>query len=674
MKNLIKSLTVLGLILNVSAANAGFLDGLKNIGKGVTEVAVGIVDTAVSTTTNAYQVAKEGASHVISTTNSVVVTTNVNTGVVGRDRGGELSSPAAPDVYGERRPLVGGRSDVRRRVARTDVQLQRQDIRNRQGFSRYQNQRIRTGQADEKVSADYVAFMVEFSEKLSGLRKTCNGFDDGEKHQSCTDYYVTPKGKYDVVEVESYRITRTIKDPAFKSRLLLECCACPVNAEDFVSWTNGIMSVLNDDLVKANALYEHRRKYYTFLSTWEKWQQQYEKLLARFKIRDVSLVFVDCKDSFDAIGEGNDNPASYQFLGRVKTAFACDGKYAFKCPRTADGLKTWMESIRVAYMEKSKPYYAKIKAVETGLKELSAAMAIANDPKVSNATDIIAYSVVDRKGFEVYQKELKGAVSEGRQLPKTVDTYLDDDTLMASLNTVVARVNSINGKAAKISAELRQRAMLTEELVKHWRAGCSTTNVPSVMGIEPGTTLYAAAPKIVSAEIVKEDEGRYRKCVLGSVAQLPALRDVFLEFHATSSTQDMCMVRGWFSFNKDMPYQAVVDKYVRTLSKDAKRTVEKRVVGYEVEELRTRNAWAAWQFDYHTKRGKLLSEEGQSARAEKQMAVRNDLIERYSIQPTIVSTTTLSADGYEVVVNSDPREKNAENVTVTDKILLSKLK
>ena len=134
------------------------------------------------------------------------------------------------------------------------------------------------------------------------------------------------------------------------------------------------------------------------------------------------------------------------------------------------------------------------------------------------------------------------------------------------------------------------------------------------------------------------------------------------------------MVRGWFSFNKDMPYQAVVDKYVRTLSKDAKRTVEKRVVGYEVEELRTRNAWAAWQFDYHTKRGKRLSEKGQSAGAEKQMAVRNDLIERYSIQPTIVSTTTLSADEYEVVINSDPREKNAENVTVTDKILLSKLK
>ena len=98
---------------------------------------------------------------------------------------------------------------------------------------------------------------------------------------------------------------------------------------------------------------------------------------------------------------------------------------------------------------------------------------------------------------------------------------------------------------------------------------------------------------------------------------------------------------------------------------DADEKEERIVTGYKLDASNL-SSWAIYQYDYFTSR--------MNNGDEKASRGREDVVCRYSIKPYAQTTTTISCDGYDIVVKTDEKGERIVSVKVIDMVIYSELK
>ena len=548
--------------------------------------------------------------------------------------------------------------------------LQTESARIRVGASR--NTSLKSQFADVELSNRYVSFLRQFEDAREDFRQMAKKVCDSKNYQSRDDYYISPRGVYETVRVRSDYVTtgRRVRDVGFKSKILVDECSCPRAERDFIAWTNDILSTLNQDVKTIKMVVERREPFYAFLPEWEKLQLDYESLLKRFGIANAE--FLGVRATGEEVGNEQDSRHSYLFKNRLKAFFGCK-KGDYICPGTKEELAKWIADIRALYDQKSAGYRARVADVENELASIGAGSDVAEGESKDGSGDFAALLLEDHDGFFALQKAVKAILDAGKELPREVDAYLADEARLNELRNVSAKVRAVNDKVAQAVSNLHARVKAAEVAVLAARGGTPVTNGMHIAGCEFGATRYSLAKTISEGKYqVESFANGMMSYTLESVSKYPAIGNVQLVFAQTALTQDMYLVEGAYEFKEEIPYEEVVRSYKSRLSQKPHENVEKKIVGYQVDELRSRNPWAAWQYNYYAKREHELSGMGDVDGAAKQRKVRQSVVDRYSVKPLIVSVTTLSADGYEMEVWSDVKEQNAMKVFIRDKVLMPK--
>ena len=531
--------------------------------------------------------------------------------------------------------------------------------------------------ADEKTSEAYGEVWKSFETKTTLINDLKKRLNDDVDYQLKQVYEISPKDKYEVIRVKSEVIQFSGVNSGLKSRLMREGCLCPKSASDFNAWTNAMFSVIDADICKLKTTIMRRIKFYEFLNQWAKMQADYSKLLSLFDIVDVELLTADMDGDVDLVGEVEGCSIRRDFYPVLRKHFNTGNfKFAFKCPRTDAALESWIGKVSKQYESKSAEYRARIDEVEKELHAFKSFASVLRDKNGSFA-DIGALSIADPVKFDELSGRMMDLVDKGKLMPLEIKPYLSNEQLKGKLEALVKSMDEISKVAAATMKEFEQQGIASDALYAEWHRDISLTNVPGVAGVGLGSSLYLASkkllPNVARVCVFAEQDASYRgQCSysFNSISQFPALENIYYEFGGNSKIQGLCFVKGGYSFKDEMPYKDVVASYHKRMPQQPNEIVEKKIVGHDINELRSRSRWAAWQVDYYTRRTENTTQDMQK----KQIAAKDDIIRRYRARPLIVSTTTLKAAGYEVQIISDVNEVNAKSVLMKDDIALLKLK
>lgn len=690
-------------ILSNTVANAGLFDSIKTIGAGVSALAESAADSVVAASTNTLNSVKEQASQIIDQTNGVITIQSRQTVVVKPDKTVDPGAGSQSDVQERLQPrdeigkqrysterrqnryAAGNVQDGQQSQQRFDASQQRyrdSDILQRKSAG-VKSRRVKGSRgnaveyADDKTGDAYGEVWKSFEKKTALITELKKRICDDVDYQLKQSYAISPKDKYEVIRVKSQVVQFSGINSGLKSRLMMEGCLCPRSSGDFNAWTNAMFSVIDADIRKLETTIARRTKFYEFLNQWAKLQDDYVQLLSLFDIEDVEFLAADMDGDVDLVGEVEECRIRREFYPVLAKHFNTGNfKLVFKCPRTDAALELWIGKVSKHYESKTAEYRAKIDEVKKELCTFKSFAAVLRG-KTGALADIGALALADPVKYDELNGRIKRLVDKGKLMPLEIKPYLSNEQLKGELVALVKLMDEISASASVAMKEFEEQGKASDALYAEWHKDIVLTNVPGVAGVGLGSSLYVASKKLVSnvanIRVFTDQEASYkgqRSYLFNSISKFPALENIYYEFGGDLKTQGLCFVKGSYSFKDEMPYKDVVASYHKRMPHSPSEIAEKKIIGHDIDELRSRNRWAAWQVDYYTRR----AESSTQGMQKKQIAAKDDIIRRYKARPLIVCVTTLKAAGYEVQIISDVNEVNAKCVLMKDDIALSKLK
>lgn len=536
--------------------------------------------------------------------------------------------------------------------------------------------------ADAVQTENYKAFILEMDRLENELKDTRKLIRDEQNYKTGKSYYVSARGRYETCKVQSH-VVYSISNVPLKSQLLPDC-EMPLKTTDFVIWTNEVLSVMNQDLLAMRKVIAHRNKYYKFLAEWEKLQSDYEKLMTRFGKTDLTLVSVPQNESDnDKISNQIDPVISHRFSEKLKQHYGRSGigRWDFLCPKTDEAIDVWGAETRKKFEQEMKPYLEIVADVENALKEVASWRKALKDGGGSSGRKFSALTFVDFRSAELVENKITAALKNAESVPSDADSYLLNESLRTKLHQIADELKSANAKMTTVLASAENVSKEMAQKMASWHSHDGWTNVPVIVGIQLGTGAYdvgmALSDSLFAQRDVDADKAAFpcqRVYETSVLRKFPTVKDIKLEFGGFSPTQGLALVRGQYAFGDVISYESVVGKYAKGLPSSIKPKVAREVVGYDLDELRRRDAWAAWQVDYYSARGEWLSENKEDEIADVNRNLAKKTAECAKAQKFWISATTISADGYKVQINSAVGEKFASKVVIEDSLAISKLK
>lgn len=519
----------------------------------------------------------------------------------------------------------------------------------------------------EAVTANFCAFLNEYgrlNEKISALSAKI----EGERK----NYYLKPQDKYETIRLDSSCVMASnIQDMQLKNYLMRECL-CPKKMSDFVVWTNEIVSAISRDISITEAEIVRREKYLKFLSEWEGLQNEYTKLLKRFKIDNVDLISVGFEGTTKEVKCGRmlnkEGRISEEFRQKLKALWNLQDETAFMCPESDEELQKWMAGTRNEYKVKSEKYRKEVAHVDSLLAELLNAITGDSTQGGSVDKDMAVMFFVDPDKAARLSARLKDVAAGCDNLPKEPDAYLGDLKAIASLEKGVGGIISEKKAAAKDVELLREKSKKASEYVKSLRSSDSST--PFVGEIKLGSTLVSVAENLydIPFDVIKGKIMEYK------FVFVTGQKDVLLGFGGDSDPAGMYLCKYSGVYLDGPEYGQAIKEYEKTLGNGASTETVDKVVGYDFDSIDGKKTWESWKLNYYANRERKLNECGRTEVAKTVGSLKCRVADKNKVRKFIVATTTIKGNGYEIVIDSDIGKHKAERISIIDTLALSKIK
>lgn len=159
--------------------------------------------------------------------------------------------------------------------------------------------------------------------------------------------------------------------------------------------------------------------------------------------------------------------------------------------------------------------------------------------------------------------------------------------------------------------------------------------------------------------------------IFPQIPDMNGLENLQLDFGSFGETQEVFLVRAKFEYARDAELKSVVDRFKRMLPNSVSYNEERQIVGYDEEELKSRNPWAKWQLEYYRERAKSLESDELK---KKNLALVDFIFDHYHAIPFLRKKVTLKCAGYGVEMVTRPGGDIVESVTFEDILAADKVK
>ena len=543
------------------------------------------------------------------------------------------------------------------RCPKTDALLDKWMLETRQAYAKERETLALAKKRYEK----YYAFLCEWDKLQSDYEKLLSQSTDSENRVIRIDL-----NDSDVENISFGNRMERNQAMNLASRLhgshTLRCPKTDALLDKWMLETRQAYAKERETLALAKKRYE---KYHAFLQEWDKLQSEYEKMSSRFAVSEVSVIRIDLNDADVeniSFGDWQERDQTMILVGRLQDS------RTLRCPKTDALLEKWIRETRQAYAKACEKYETQIKWVEERLamvRELKKSLI-----KQANAKTNDIQVIIFADGKESVHALHQTLLSAFNGLSDDVDSYLKDKSLRDDLQQKIDSINGVLENVRTRIANLQRESESIRALRQTWRPANSDTNRPAIGPVKLGASIYEAALLLCHEDYIKmgsiNTKSETHPKRVYAISLLGQQGDVTLEFMGTATTQGVFFVRGTYTVPKSFSYDTFVKHCAQELGGNPQKKTEENLIGFDMDDLRQRNHWAAWQIEYYENRAKQLHAQNRQKAAAKQESLVNKAGKRYKAKELIVSTTTLSSNGYETRILSDIGGKTVDRVWIED--------
>lgn len=645
-----------------ASTHGGIWDNIKSVGKGVTDSVDRIVDATNEVATNSFPAVEISPSQ----------SAQVGQSDSPQSRPRETTKPVG--LYPKQPPIAPQTSaSTRRGMIRAEqvheaTPIQQPNSRFRPRNETYSRQisdshsqpherNDSSSSADEKRHKKYHEFLWEWDKLQTEYEEMLPYSADSEKRVIRIDL-----NDADVEAIPRESAFEFGLASKFYGNYTLRCPKTDALLDKWIQETRQAYAKERETLSLAKKRYE---KYHAFLQEWDKLQSEYEKMSSRFAVSEVSVIRIDLNDSDVeniSFGDWQERDQTMILVGRLQDS------RTLRCPKTDALLEKWIRETRQVYAKASEKYETQIKWVEDRLamvRELKKSLIKQADAK-TNDIQVIIFADGKESVHALHQTLLLAF----NGLSDDVDSYLKDKSLRDDLQQKIDSINGVLENVRTRIANLQRESESIRALRQTWRPANSDTNRPAIGPVKLGASIYEAALLLCHEDYIKmgriNTKSETHPKRVYAISLLGQQGDVTLEFMGTATTQGVFFVRGTYTVPKSFSYDAFVKHCAQELGGNPQKKTEKKLIGFDMDDLRQRNHWAAWQIEYYENRAKQLHAQNRQRAAVKQESLVNKAGKRYKAKELIVNITTLSSNGYETRILSDIGGKTVNSVAIED--------
>ena len=291
--------------------------------------------------------------------------------------------------------------------------------------------------------------------------------------------------------------------------------------------------------------------------------------------------------------------------------------------------------------------------------------------------------------LESHPEILKSSHEDVSDVRKTLATLPDEpeDEAIQRLESLKLAVGKIKDQLMKSENGIKVAAANNRLLIEKLHADVSNAHSDGIKRlavlpeIRMGDSLFEILcncreeDRMVVRPNANEKQEYYGQTVLILPQSLATkeLEGFQFEFGAFSETQEVFLVRAKYGYAQETTMQSAADVVKRGLPKTVVAKEDKRIVGYDEDELRHRSPWAMWQLSYYRERESRLRGKCEAKSVANRKLV-DSVVSKYNAIPIYQSKIMIENNGYSIVINSHLGKNTAESVTIEDCVALDAVK